>query len=305
MHTYRYCSNLRTSPNNPINSSQLLRRVGPIPPEHEDYVFKNVPPNVVRRKADQLEAWAHQSPPPSSPILDVLREAIELKKLNGNLMKPSLIEDLIGDTYAVLYSRVEPEQANRPNGEENRSKLRVDHLIRNNPNNSQENSNENSEAPTPLLLPEELDLGAGLIPITEITTARSRYRNVGRKEIQRNAETLIAIKPTLPAAPGITAKPPSNKDPTPAAISEPNDQQLLNVREDGREAGREGSSIPGSLHDSADDESELSDVGAEDGQPIMFPGLVKAGSLGGGDADAERSEIEDSQGDDDDEGDEG
>lgn len=44
--------------------------------------------------------------------------------------------------------------------------------------------------------------------------------------------------------------------------------------------GREGSSIPGSLHDSADDESELSDVGdaaAADQRPgkVMFPGLVR------------------------------
>lgn len=251
---------------------------------------------MVRRKADQLEAWAQHSPQPSSPLLDTLREAIELKKLNAGLMKPNPIEDLIGDAYALLYRIIEPEQMTRSNGEENRPKLRVDHLIRTNPNNSNENSNENSEAPTPVLPPQDTDPNPGLIPITEITTARSRYRNVSRKEIQRNAEVLVAIKPPLSSAPGPAPRAVSSKDLTPAVIPEPepSDPQLLAVRDDVRDAGREGSSIPGSLHDSADDESELSDVGAEEQQPIMFPGLVRPSSRSRSNADEARSEVGDS-----------
>lgn len=281
--------------NKAFDSFQLLRLFGSVPEEHEDVVFKNVPPNVVRRKADQLEAWAQHSPQPSSPLLETLREAIELKKLNGGLMKPNPIEDLIGDAYALLYQRIEPEQMTRSNGEENRSKLRVDHLIRTNPNNSNENSNENSEAPTPVLPPQDTNLNPGLIPITEITTARSRYRNVSRKEIQRNAEVLVAIKPPLSSAPALAPKAASSKDLSPAAIPEPEPSgpQLLAVRDHVKYTGREGSSIPGSLHDSADDESELSDVGAEEQQPVMFPGLVSP--TGGDNTDGARSEVGDSE----------
>lgn len=216
-------------------------------------------------------------------------------------MKPNPIEDLIGDAYALLYQRIEPEQMTRSNGEENRSKLRVDHLIRTNPNNSNENSNENSEAPTPVLPPQDTNLNPGLIPITEITTARSRYRNVSRKEIQRNAEVLVAIKPPLSSAPALAPKAASSKDLSPAAIPEPepSDPQLLAVRDHVKYTGREGSSIPGSLHDSADDESELSDVGAEEQQPIMFPGLVSP--TGEDNADGARSEVGDSEASEDDE----
>lgn len=252
---------------------------------------------MVRRKADQLEAWAQHSPQPSLPLLDTLREAIELKKLNGGLMKPNPIEDLIGDAYALLYQRIEPEQMNRSNGEENRPKLRVDHLIQTNPNSSNNNSNDNSEVPAPVLPPPDTNSNPGLIPITEITTARSRYRNVSRKEIQRNAEVLVAIKPPLSSAPGLPPKAANTKDLFPAVIIEidTSDPQLLAVRDDVRDAGREGSSVPGSLHDSADDESELSDVGAEEPQPVMFPGLVRPSSMGRENADEVRSEVGDSE----------
>lgn len=251
---------------------------------------------MVRRKADQLEAWAQHSFQ-SSSLLETLREAIELKKLNGGLMKPNQIEDLIGDAYALLYQRIEPEQMTRSNGEETRSKLRVDHLIRTNPNNSNENSNENSEAPTPVLPPQDTILNPGLIPITEITTARSRYRNVSRKEIQRNAEVLVAIKPPLSSAPALAPKAASSKDISPAVIlePEPSGPQLLAVTDDVKYVGREGSSIPGSLHDSADDESELSDVGAEEQQPVMFPGLLSPSSRGREHANEARSEVGDSE----------
>lgn len=256
---------------------KLIRRGGSILENHEDLIFKPLSPEIFHTNTARLENWAHSSQPPSSPLLDLLREAVELKKLNGTLMKPGPIEDLVGDIYARLYETVVPDLVNRSNTEENRSRMRVDHLLMS--SNSHYNENNISGAgSTPLLLPADIEM-SGLIPVTTIV-AKPRTKGINRKEIQRKAEALVVVKasPTTTTNPALAPGPSSSLQ-----LSTHGNTKLLTAveipiargggtaREDIRETGREGSSVPGSLHDSADDESELSDVGAEAERGVMFP----------------------------------
>ncbi|KAF1836922.1 hypothetical protein BDW02DRAFT_544911 [Decorospora gaudefroyi] len=86
---------------------KLLRKIGNIPDGQEDSAFKCVNHDEFNTLALRLEAWC-QNPATQHSILDVLRDAIELKRLNNGMMKPFLIDDLIGDTYAMLYTLIGP-----------------------------------------------------------------------------------------------------------------------------------------------------------------------------------------------------
>lgn len=156
-------------------------------------------------------------------------------------MKSASIEDLVGDTYANLYELVVPELVVKSNTEENRVRMRVDQLLMS----------------TSTVAPEE--------PPAEPSAKSSRPKSVGRREIQRKAEALVARPPPPPAVPSKPALAGSStKTLAVVAIPEREPEQaksgaLLAVREI-EDAGKDVSSVPGSLHDSADDESELSEI---------------------------------------------
>ena len=86
---------------------RLLRRMGDVNEGQEDSAFKSVNQEDFSTLAVRMEAWC-QNPSTQHPVLDVLRDAIELKRLNNGLMKPTSIDDLIGDSYAMLYTTVGP-----------------------------------------------------------------------------------------------------------------------------------------------------------------------------------------------------
>ncbi|KAF1932547.1 uncharacterized protein M421DRAFT_243911 [Didymella exigua CBS 183.55] len=86
---------------------RLLRRMGNVNEGQEDSAFKSVNQEDFSALAARMEAWC-QSPSTQHHVLDVLRDAIELKRLNNGLMKPTMIDDLIGDSYAMLYTIVGP-----------------------------------------------------------------------------------------------------------------------------------------------------------------------------------------------------
>ena len=168
-----------------------------------------------------------------------MREAIELKKTNNNLMKPAVIEDFIADMYAFLYQRMTPELIGLENEEESRSRMRVDHLM------NSEKPPANTPSPDPAGKPED------------VAPTRQRIRGVGRKELQKRAEALMVKPATTQAV--VAAKPP--KSPT-APINElpstpRSTVQIVIKQRDPR--NNDTSSVPGSVQDSADDESELSD----------------------------------------------
>jgi hypothetical protein len=177
--------------------------------------------------------------------VQILRDAIELKKLNAGLMKTTAIDDLIADTYAKLYEevgvslRIENAAAEPP---PNQNAERAKAMSLHNLINQDTSTNLQSSAPKGLTVSD---------PPT-----RQRIKGVGRREVQRKAEA-AAAKPvsTLPVRP-----PPRAGDPNIQVVIEPR-----KIERDETAAGVE-SSAPGSVHDSADDESELTEF--EDEQII-------------------------------------
>ncbi|KAL8688457.1 MAG: hypothetical protein Q9218_005638 [Villophora microphyllina] len=229
----------------------MLRNQCLVPHELSDSIFKNISHDLFVQNADRLESWAHL-PSTESPMIDLLKEAIELKKTNGNLMKPAVIEDLIADVYAHLHQMVVPELIARSNEEESRGRMRVDHLM------NVENPAASTPSPDPAGKPEDA------------APTRQRIRGVGRREIQKRAEALT----NKPAPPQTVAKtpetpPPDNEPPTPRSTIQVVIKQNMQ--------SKDSSSVPGSVHDSADDESELSEVeetfDTAQTRP-MFPGLA-------------------------------
>lgn len=234
-----------------------------------DSIFKNISHDVFVSNADRLETWAHL-PSTESSMIDILKEAIELKKTNGNLMKPAVIEDLIADIYAHLHDTVVPGLIARSNEEESRGRMRVDHLM----------NVERPAAKTPSPDP------AG--KAEDVAPARQRIRGVGRREIQKRAEALTN-KPSAPQTVAKTAKTP------PLEMDLPTPRSVIQVVIQQNEPIKDNSSVPGSVHDSADDESELSEVDeafetAQTGP--MFPNLEVKETTEDGDEEQGQSENE-------------
>jgi hypothetical protein len=248
--------------------------------------------------------------------LDILRDAIELKKINNSLMKGTLIDDLVGDTYALMYeayvSQVLPEEqalaekptepgANvevpwvaAPTIEDNRDRMRLGNVLA-----------PQSDGPADIALPKPpttmaapIGLGLQTNPIYMGTSSSSfglpsgtqppaviakptRVKLITRREIQRKAEGVVVRPPPI-KTPTLTKKAivvevqtPSkesrgyttpdagtdnlNHEPGPMAGTRVND-----LIKDEADASSGLSSRRGSVHDSADDESELSDIEEQD-----------------------------------------
>lgn len=268
---------------------QLLRVRGGIPIGQEDAVFKSVSHLTFLLNTGRLEEWT-QSPEADTNYLQLLRDISELKKLNNNLMKGTMFNDLLGDAYAHLYNRVVPELIAKSTDEENRERMRVDHVLM------------NAEA-SPADTPSPLASGQGTDP-----TMIRKPKVITKAEIIRKAEALI-IKlvaqplPSVSKPPAVrpqTAAPPAMLSPTlpiqqpseaasthppenPSADANATDTATLkpdNAPDKDKEKERELSSVAGSVHDSADDESELSEIEdmeepADIAPKPLFPGLIK------------------------------
>lgn len=234
--------------------------------EYTEYVFNGMEPEIFQLHAARLELYVH-SQQTSPPLLDILREAIELKKLNNNLCKPiNLFEDLIRDIYAHLYDNIIPGLMKNDAAEENRVRMRVDNILTN-------PSPANVETSPP-------DAQGGEQP------KKSGARYVTGREIVRKAEA-IAAKPA-PSVPAKVLKALAPAPSTEVGAIPPSDAPRLAVVIHTDGTNDAGSSAPGSVHDSADDESELSEVdedpiegepqtsnGARTGTPL-FPNLLSA-----------------------------
>jgi hypothetical protein len=271
---------------------KLLRRTGRIPDGHEDTIFKSINHDEFAVLATRVEAWCHD-PNTQHPVLDVLRDVIELKRLNNGLMKALPIDDLIGDTYAVLYSEVGPtlqplpSEVNLPLSitpptHPNFNPLPASSLAPVQVDGTAEGS-QNPNTPFNLYHPSQLQGAAQQGPpqAQPETTTKSRAKAVGRREIQRRAET-ASIKPTAPAsATTLTSTSiPIRSPPTTTSSIMPlrtspekqtqNDKEPTNhnAHFQSRFSGTatttasfaHAESAPGSVHDDADDESELSEL---------------------------------------------
>ncbi|KAK2761187.1 Histone transcription regulator 3 [Arachnomyces sp. PD_36] len=241
---------------------KLLRRLGNIPDGHEETVFKPVTHDDYSIYSVRLERWSHL-PSTDSPIIDLLRDAVELKKLNNNLMKVAIFEDLIADIYAVLYENNIAQFMEQVTEEESRERMRVDHLLMN------DNPAGTTTPPTSA-------------PVSEAPAPRTRTKGVTRREVQRKADAIVSkalaarqqpVKPTRPAE--------EVSRPVPVVeITVPAHPIKEDLKE---EASAFQSSAPGSVHDSADDESELSEIDeeklAEPAEPSPKPAAPAAAPL--------------------------
>ncbi len=225
-------------------------------------MFKSISHEEFQVNASRLETWCHL-PDTYSQIIDILRDVVELKKLNTSLMKPTLIDDLIFDTYAMLYGTVVPELAAKASGQESRERMRVDHLLM---------STDDSVATPPP--------PATMTP--DPAAIKPRTKGVGRKELLRKAEAVVTKPSAAPEVSRVSSAAESS-------VSQQIPQEVSIVKEERGKEDAQGSSAPGSVHDSADDESELSEIEEELPVPVvkpMFPNLVNSGGATGSAADS-------------------
>ncbi|KAK5156427.1 hypothetical protein LTR04_005654 [Oleoguttula sp. CCFEE 6159] len=248
---------------------RVLRRFGNIPDGLEATVFGEIDKDFFAARKGALEVWSHDATN-KSPVIETLRDAIDLKRLNVTLMKPLLIDDLIGDTYAKLWRDVGPTLWS---GVDSPLREAVPASVEPRSNMMSLTNMMNSDGATdiaPQPLPIKMEVPAPTKP---------RAKGIGRREIRQCAEGTVG-RPPAPA-------PPATK-PLPRP-SDPHVQVVIEARNhEGNGLMTAESSIPGSIHDDADDESELSDVDedvvneVEEEQVVkdeppkrpMFPGLA-------------------------------
>ena len=81
---------------------QLLRKLGKAQLGLDQTVFGSMNQEDFAKKSTKVETWAHELET-SPSVIDILRDAIELKKLNNSLMKGTAFDDLIADAYTKVY----------------------------------------------------------------------------------------------------------------------------------------------------------------------------------------------------------
>jgi len=277
---------------------RLIRRTANITAS-TDEIFKSETHEEFETLSDRLTTWI-ADPETTHPVLDALREASELRKLNSGAMKPAPIDDLINDAWGVLYLQV---AKTLPGPDSSSTHAQAD--------------GEASTASTPRavgaigtmnLANLVMDMNGTQIPVP-VTVAGSeppRPRKVGisRREVLRRAELAVNRPADLPRTVASTnsrsrlSEPSSslilgsNYGPkqrrgsgsgsasTPRVHNDNTGNDHDNDNEDGNENSEkkdEEESERGSVHDSADDESDLSDVPDMDDveSAMIFPNLVR------------------------------
>lgn len=302
----------------------MLRKLGKVPDGQEDSAFKSVNHDEFNAIALRIEAWC-QNPLTQHPVVDVLRDAIELKRLNNGLMKPLLIDDLIGDTYALLYTTIGPSLPPLPSEQPQQTvaPIQTASLV--------PGPQLSAGMPISSLMQIQVDGPSDAANATPFTMYNSnqpqqqhqllqqaqpepvpkpRAKAVGRREIARRAEacvqkpagapapqttampirsppTLNATIPSFPSrttSPEKTAQPEADHQPANDNLQVPFDHSgtataTASVNNDDHEQEQEQEpdpepepepepSAPASVHDDADDESELSELDEEEVQEI-------------------------------------
>lgn len=274
---------------------RLIRQTYQISPVLEDD-FKPISPDEFDIITSRISEWS-SDPSSSHPALSALQEAVELKKLNAGLMKAGAIDDLVNDCYTALYFEIgkslpgpavstliaEREQARLR--EESRPS---DKVAESKPTNSLSS----------LLNPQSHENSGGEGAAGDLTSANAegpqRPRKVGirRADILRKAEQAVVRAQEGPKPAGTKSRCSVSSSKTPAAEEGKQDDVADDSRSDDgaldedvemkdEEAEGDLSSAPGSVHDSADDESDLSDAPPEDVldedelRQLMFPNLTR------------------------------
>ncbi|RYN36162.1 Histone transcription regulator 3 [Alternaria tenuissima] len=292
---------------------RMLRKMGSVPEGQEDSAFKSVNHDEFNTLALRLEAWC-QNPETQHPVLDILRDAIELKRLNNGMMKPLLIDDLIGDAYAMLYTSIGPalpplqsEQQPQPPVQPTQphpspfapnpasaGAVPISSLMQVQVDGAADGS---SGTPFSMYHPNQLQPqhppSAPQMPPQPEQVPKPRAKAVGRREIARRAEACvqkIASTPaqptsmpirspapgdtTIPSIVGQAASPETAAQPAPGPSTSAEhlqptfdksgtDTAAASINNDEPER-----SAPASIHDDADDESELSELDEDEVEEI-------------------------------------
>ncbi|KAK8169687.1 hypothetical protein IWX90DRAFT_470860 [Phyllosticta citrichinensis] len=206
---------------------KMLRKAAKIPEGHEDAVFKAINHEEWLFWAGKLEVWC-RTQGNTSPVYEVLTEAIELRRLNNNLMKATLIDDLIGDTYALLYQQVVPglmaESGPAPMSETTQPQAgalaapeRTNMMSMHNIMNMDGTSDPQGQNPAFHVLNLQSSAQPQPTPAEPPTTTagpKTRVKGVGRRELMRKADAAV----TRPAAAASTTNIPIRATPTPKSV---------------------------------------------------------------------------------------
>ncbi|KAI3341886.1 hypothetical protein F4824DRAFT_266585 [Ustulina deusta] len=284
---------------------QLIRQAYQVSAVVEDE-FKSTTPEEFEIITGRINEWC-SDPASSQPALSALQEVIELKKLNGGLMKAGAIDDVINDCYTTLYFKTgkslpgpdvatlleEKEQERLQNEARQLDKDNADPKPLNPFSgilNAQSHENSGTEGGPGDSTPANMD-----------GVQRPRKTGIRRADVLRRAEQAVLRAQEGPRPTNGKSRSSVSSGKTPA-VDENNegegegegeadaDSDGESARGDAEgdvemkdeEADRELSSVPGSVHDSADDESDLSDVPPEDlldedeAQHLMFPNLMRS-----------------------------
>ena len=278
---------------------RILRKHASLPEGLETSTFSAIFHDEFLERKEPLERWMQARDNGENAALDVLRESQELKKINQGLVKPGPIDDLTGDAYAYLFQtigktlideekRVKQEEAARnapppppPQPQEPPPPARNPTMNIMSLMNIDGASGTETPDPAPIPTPQvpattAPDATAATVPVVR------RKVGVGRREIRNAAETCYPKTPAQTAS-RVTGAVPESRVQVVINSSRPSLGGDISVE----------TSAPGSIHDSADDESELSELEEEDAddedeegqRKPMFPNL----------ASRERAEAEDSE----------
>lgn len=255
---------------------KLLRQTFAISPTDED-VFKGLSPDDFEDVAEKVTEWAATPTAETHKAMGAMKEAVELKKLNANLMKAGPIDDLVNDCYAAIYLDLKPglsvpeaarsADTSRPRDDDEPKKHHELLVLGSLRAASEQPDKPTSHAGDP--------------------APRGRRPGVRKLDVIRKAEQAVLRAAEGPAR-AKTGGRSSSRTRTPREEEEEEDVEMEDAggaaskaeAGEGDENGSEASSPPGSVHDSADDESDLSDVPAdyEDDVPasLMFPNLRRS-----------------------------
>ncbi|KAL7628450.1 Histone transcription regulator 3 [Parahypoxylon ruwenzoriense] len=282
---------------------RLIRQTYQISPVLEDD-FKVTSPEEFDIITSRISDWSSDSSS-SHPALSALQETIELKKLNAGLMKAGAIDDLISDCYTALYFEIgkslpgpavsaliaEREQARQSDkASEPKPSNPLSSLL-----NPQSHENSGAEG-----------VAADATPANNEGAQRPRKPGIRRADVLRKAEQAVLRAQEGPRPTSTKSRGSVSSGKTPAADEgkdgdshgETAPDEDVEMKDE--EADGDLSSAPGSVHDSADDESDLSDVPPEDvldedeAQQLMFPNLIRRSADTVVDSDASESEGADS-----------
>ncbi|KAG9192706.1 hypothetical protein G6011_11440 [Alternaria panax] len=292
---------------------KMLRKIGSVSEGQEDSAFKSVNHDEFNTLALRLEAWC-QNPETQHPVLDILRDAIELKRLNNGMMKPLLIDDLIGDAYAMLYTLIGPtlpplrseQQPQQPMqhtqahpspfapNPASTGAVPISSLMQVQVDGTAEGS---SGTPFSMYHPNQLQPqyppSMPQMPLQPEQPVKPRAKAVGRREIARRAEACVQKIATTAAQPtSMPIRSPAPGDATlPSIVGRAPSPETAAQPERGPSTSTEhlqpsfdksgtataaasvnndepGRSAPASIHDDADDESELSELDEDEVEEI-------------------------------------